>query len=137
MTSKSPEMPLVSGGTVLNSSILSVMKPAAKRCFRFPVQDIYKFTEWSDDRRIMAGTVYTGKIKVGEEVIFLPKKTDAHQKHRVQRVARQEACGRSDRFYHRDTALYQTRRADGAASGSNRRELRFKATFFWMGRRRL
>jgi bifunctional enzyme CysN/CysC len=40
--------------------------------FRFPVQDIYKFTEAQDDRRIFAGTVETGWVRVGEEVIFLP-----------------------------------------------------------------
>lgn len=40
--------------------------------FRFPVQDIYKFTEEGDDRRIVAGTVETGSIQVGDEVVFLP-----------------------------------------------------------------
>jgi len=40
--------------------------------FRFPVQDIYKFTELADERRIMAGTILTGKIRVGDEVVFLP-----------------------------------------------------------------
>jgi bifunctional enzyme CysN/CysC len=40
--------------------------------FRFPVQDIYKFTEDQDDRRIFAGTVETGLVRAGDEVIFLP-----------------------------------------------------------------
>ncbi|HEG44105.1 MAG TPA: adenylyl-sulfate kinase [Phycisphaerales bacterium] len=39
---------------------------------RFPVQDIYKFTDHDDDRRIVAGRVDTGTVKVGDEVIFLP-----------------------------------------------------------------
>ncbi|MDF2987284.1 MAG: sulfate adenylyltransferase, large subunit [Eubacterium sp.] len=42
--------------------------------FRMPVQDIYKFTEENDDRRIVAGTVLSGSIKTGDEVIFLPSK---------------------------------------------------------------
>lgn len=42
--------------------------------FRFPVQDVYKFTEDGDDRRIFAGRVESGSVKVGEEVIFLPSK---------------------------------------------------------------
>lgn len=42
--------------------------------FRFPVQDIYKFTEEDDDRRIAAGRVETGSINVGDEVVFLPSK---------------------------------------------------------------
>ena len=39
---------------------------------RMPVQDIYKFTEDGDDRRIVAGTIETGRVGVGDEVIFLP-----------------------------------------------------------------
>ena len=39
---------------------------------RFPVQDIYKFTAQSDDRRIVAGRIETGTIEVGDEVVFLP-----------------------------------------------------------------
>lgn len=50
--------------------------------FRFPVQDIYKFTECKDDRRIFAGTVATGKIKIGDEVIFLPSR----KKSRIQSI---------------------------------------------------
>jgi bifunctional enzyme CysN/CysC len=40
--------------------------------FRLPVQDVYKFTQGGDTRRIIAGTVASGKIRVGEEVIFYP-----------------------------------------------------------------
>ena len=40
--------------------------------FRLPVQDIYKFTEQNDDRRIIAGSVETGSLSIGDEVIFLP-----------------------------------------------------------------
>jgi bifunctional enzyme CysN/CysC len=40
--------------------------------FRMPVQDIYKFTEENDDRRIVAGTILSGSIQVGDEVVFLP-----------------------------------------------------------------
>ncbi len=42
--------------------------------FRMPVQDIYKFTEENDDRRIVAGTVLSGTVKASDEVIFLPSK---------------------------------------------------------------
>ena len=40
--------------------------------FRFALQDVYKFTEEGDDRRILAGTVETGSISAGDEVIFYP-----------------------------------------------------------------
>jgi bifunctional enzyme CysN/CysC len=44
----------------------------ADKPFRFPVQDIYKFTAEKDDRRIIAGRIETGSINVGDEVVFLP-----------------------------------------------------------------
>ncbi|AZV59054.1 adenylyl-sulfate kinase [Clostridium sp. AWRP] len=40
--------------------------------FRMHVQDVYKFTERGDTRRIIAGTVETGKLSVGDEVVFYP-----------------------------------------------------------------
>ena len=40
--------------------------------FRFPLQDIYKFTADKDDRRIFAGMIETGKVAVGDQVLFLP-----------------------------------------------------------------
>ena len=47
-------------------------KPNLEKSFRMPVQDIYKFTSYGDDRRIIAGTVISGKLNVGDEVIFYP-----------------------------------------------------------------
>ena len=38
---------------------------------RFPIQDIYK----NKDKRILVGRIETGKMKVGDEVIFLPSRT--------------------------------------------------------------
>jgi len=40
--------------------------------FRMPVQDIYKFTAAKDDRRIVAGTISSGSVCVGDEVVFYP-----------------------------------------------------------------
>lgn len=48
---------------------LPVNKP-----FRMAVQDVYKFTAFGDNRRIVAGTVETGKITEGDTVIFYPSK---------------------------------------------------------------
>ncbi|MDX1581756.1 MAG: adenylyl-sulfate kinase, partial [Alphaproteobacteria bacterium] len=43
---------------------------------RFPVQDIYKF----DDRRILAGRVEAGVLKVGDELVFSPSNKRARVK---------------------------------------------------------
>lgn len=40
--------------------------------FRMPVQAVYKFTKDGDNRRIIAGTIETGVVKVGDEVVFYP-----------------------------------------------------------------
>jgi len=37
-----------------------------------PVQAVYKFTADGDDRRIVAGTVESGRVSVGDEIIFYP-----------------------------------------------------------------
>ncbi|MBF0619571.1 MAG: adenylyl-sulfate kinase [Candidatus Omnitrophica bacterium] len=47
-------------------------RPASDLPFRFSVQDIYKFTEANDERRIAAGTIDSGRIAAGEAVVFLP-----------------------------------------------------------------
>ncbi len=47
-------------------------KPAENKPFRMPVQGVYKFTGDGDDRRIIAGTVQAGTLKVGDQVIFYP-----------------------------------------------------------------
>ncbi len=39
---------------------------------RLPVQGVYKFTETGDDRRIIAGRLETGTVKIGDPVIFWP-----------------------------------------------------------------
>lgn len=40
--------------------------------FRMPVQGVYKFTKNNDTRRIIAGTILSGKITEGDEITFYP-----------------------------------------------------------------
>jgi sulfate adenylyltransferase subunit 1 (EFTu-like GTPase family) len=39
--------------------------------FRMPVQAVFKFTNDGDDRRIVAGTIDSGRVRVGDEVSFI------------------------------------------------------------------
>ncbi len=39
---------------------------------RLPVQDVYKFNERGDDRRIVVGRVESGRLSVGDKVLFSP-----------------------------------------------------------------
>ncbi len=47
-------------------------KALEEKAFRMPVQDIYKFTNNGDNRRIIAGSIESGRLKVGDEIVFYP-----------------------------------------------------------------
>ena len=67
------KIPWYSGQTVLESlDNFKKEPPPVDKPFRMPVQDVYKFTKSGDQRRIVAGTVDTGSVKVGDEVVFYP-----------------------------------------------------------------
>jgi bifunctional enzyme CysN/CysC len=69
----SPQMPWYSGATVLE--ILDQFekeKPPLEKPFRMPVQDVYKFTLFGDNRRIVAGRITSGAIRTGDEIVFYP-----------------------------------------------------------------
>lgn len=61
------------GPTVLDALDAFRSEPApVERPFRMPVQDVYKFTKQGDDRRIVAGTIDSGAVSVGDSIIFFP-----------------------------------------------------------------
>jgi bifunctional enzyme CysN/CysC len=73
IASLSERMPWYKGATVLEQlDQFTSDRELQEKPFRFPVQDIYKFTRSNDDRRIVAGTVAAGSVQVGDEVLFLP-----------------------------------------------------------------
>ncbi len=61
------------GATVLKALDHFTKEPApTEQDFRMPVQAVYKFTGQGDDRRIVAGTIDSGTLHVGDEVVFYP-----------------------------------------------------------------
>jgi len=70
---RSASTPWYHGPTVLEqldrftSRVSSGEKP-----FRFLVQDVYKFTNNGDSRRIVAGSVESGQLRVGQDIVFYP-----------------------------------------------------------------
>ena len=48
------------------------IQPSHQLPFRMPVQGVYKFTAGGDMRRIIAGTVDSGSLRAGDEVVFYP-----------------------------------------------------------------
>jgi bifunctional enzyme CysN/CysC len=70
---ESPRMAWYTGPTILDLLDTLQKEPApVDKPLRLPVQDVYKFTEHGDDRRIIAGRIVTGRLHVGDEVVFLP-----------------------------------------------------------------
>lgn len=75
IANRSTNMPWYTGPTVLDT--LSLFKKEAARSeqpLRFPVQDVYKF----DARRIIAGRITAGKLKVGDHLVFSPSNKRAN-----------------------------------------------------------
>jgi bifunctional enzyme CysN/CysC len=70
---RSPKMEWYEGPTVVKQ-LDSFRKEAdvVELPFRMPVQGVYKFTKYADARRIIAGTINTGAIRVGDEIVFYP-----------------------------------------------------------------
>ncbi len=71
----SERMSWYGGPTVLETLDAFEKEPhPVEKPFRMPVQDVYKFTHGGDNRRIIVGTVDSGSINVGDEVIFYHSK---------------------------------------------------------------
>ena len=70
---QSDNLPWYTGPSVLDQLDAFTAEPApTQQAFRMPVQDVYKFTEQGDSRRIITGTIASGVISVGDTVTFFP-----------------------------------------------------------------
>jgi bifunctional enzyme CysN/CysC len=106
--------------------------------FRMPVQGIYKFTNNNDSRRIVAGTVESGRIRVGDEVVFYPsgKKSvitsiEAFHKEKPAEVSAGYATG-----FTLKEQIYITRGEIAVLVGQPKPKvtLRIKVNLFWLGK---
>jgi bifunctional enzyme CysN/CysC len=68
-------MPWYNGPTVLGALDEFVADPsAAQRQFRMPVQGVYRFPAAGHTRRIVAGSIVSGSVSVGDEIEFFPSR---------------------------------------------------------------
>jgi len=140
--SPSKNMPWYKGGSVLD--VLDSFEKAAPRDqlpFRMPVQDIYKFTESRDKRRIVAGRVEAGTIKAGDNIVFLP----SGKKNRIKSIeyfngpVRREAFAGESIGFTYDTEIY-VRPGEILCKVSEKLphvSNKFRANIFWMGKQPL
>lgn len=73
IVSREPQAGWYEGATVLEQvEAFKRLDDDLERPFRMPLQDVYKFTAEGDDRRIFVGTVETGSVQPGDEIVFWP-----------------------------------------------------------------
>jgi bifunctional enzyme CysN/CysC len=139
LTRKSHLMPWFNAGSVLETvDALTIKESPHDKPFRMPVQDIYKFTEHNDDRRIFAGTVETGSVSVGDIVVFRPSgkqsriaSIEGFNETVKKSVHNGEATG-----FTLDDELY-IKRGEILCRPEQKQPLvtsRFRANVFWMGK---
>lgn len=70
IATKSANMPWYTGRTVLQAlDDLQIAEKPHNLPLRFPIQDVYRF----DERRILAGRIESGTLRVGDRLVFSPR----------------------------------------------------------------
>ncbi|WP_298838196.1 sulfate adenylyltransferase subunit 1 [Clostridium sp.] len=138
LTSKSDKLSWYTGETVLESLDLFTQEEGLEaKPLRFPIQDVYKF----DNRRIIAGRIEAGTLKVGDEILISPsnrttkvKSIEAFvEKDRVSRVSAGMSVGITleDEFFNkRGEIISHINNAPIIADV-------FTTNIFWMGKKSL
>jgi bifunctional enzyme CysN/CysC len=77
IVTRSSAMPWYAGPTIVDALDCFVSEPLSSDLpLRLPVQDVYKF----DERRIIAGRIESGRVNVGDEIMFSPSNKTARVK---------------------------------------------------------
>jgi bifunctional enzyme CysN/CysC len=139
IATRSAQAPWYAGPTVLEALDAFHNEPApVEQPFRMPVQDVYKFTKQGDDRRIVAGTIDSGSIKVGDSVIFYP----SGKKNRVKTIeafnapAQTRAEAGSAVGFTLHEQIYITRGEVATVEHERRPQVttRLRVSLFWLGK---
>ncbi len=135
-------MPWYRGPAVLD--LLEAFRPdslPADGPFRMPVQDVYKFTGDADARRIVAGTIASGRVRPGDELVFYPsgKRARVRTLEAFPGPAPAELAAGAAAGFTLDEQLYVARGELAARAGEPRPavSLRLRVGLFWLGRRPL
>jgi len=70
IATRSTQMSWYTGPSVLETlDTFQVAQPEQNLPLRFPIQDVYRF----DERRILAGRIEAGTLRVGDQILFSPR----------------------------------------------------------------
>jgi bifunctional enzyme CysN/CysC len=136
---RSPHLGWYQGPTVLNALDGFRSEPApTERPFRMSVQDVYKFTKEGDDRRIVAGTIDSGSVSVGDVVIFYPsgKKSRVKSIEAFNRPAHTRAEAGNAIGFTLQEQIYITRGEMATLETQPRPQVttRLRVSLFWLGK---
>jgi len=131
------EMPWYTGPTI--TQMLDTFEPPkslAEQPLRFPIQDVYRF----DDRRIVAGRVEAGSLKVGDTLVFSPNnKTSVVASIEKWNAEKADTAVAGESIGITLTEQIFVDRGHVASHDVDApiESNRFKARLFWMGKRHL
>jgi bifunctional enzyme CysN/CysC len=135
----SPNLPWYQGPSVLGA--LDAFRSEAApvdRPFRMPVQDVYKFTKQGDDRRIVAGTIDSGSVSVGDSMIFYPsgKKSRVKSIEGFNRAVQNQAEAGWAVGFTLQEQIYITRGEMATLESQTRPQVttRLRVSLFWLGK---
>ncbi len=133
----SDKMPWYKGQTIMEIlDNFSASDDRSKAPLRFPVQDVYKF----DKRRIIAGRIESGKVKIGDELFFMPSgkhtKIKAIEKWNAPMPQTAEA-GESTGFTMEEQIFVERGEIGCLASNKTMVSDRLSVNLFWMGNKHL
>lgn len=131
----SDKMPWYTGHTLIESiDLIEKEKGIEDKALRFPIQDVYKF----DNRRIIAGRIESGKLKVGDKITIYPegKETTVNsveywvEKDKTDEVYAGQSVGITvaDEFFNKRGEIIAFENEKPEVSNS------FRANIFWMGK---
>ena len=131
----SDKMPWYTGHTLIESiDLVEKEKGIEDKALRFPIQDVYKF----DNRRIIAGRIESGSLKVGDKISIYPegKQTTVQsieywvEKDKTDKVYAGQSVGITvtDEFFNKRGEIIAFENEKPEVSNS------FRANIFWMGK---
>ena len=135
LTTKSEKLSWYTGETVLEGLDLFTQETGLEeKPLRLPIQDVYKF----DNRRIIAGRVEAGTLKVGDEILISPENKTTKvksveyfvEKDKVKTVSAGMSVGITfeDEFFNKRGEIISHKKDAPIVSDL------FKANIFWMGK---
>ena len=136
VTSKSSKLSWYNGETLINTlDLIENDENIKNKSLRLPIQDVYKF----DDRRIIAGRIESGQLKIGDKIKIYPEGRETKiteiaywlEKDKKDTAAAGESVGIivEDEFFNKRGEII-TKVEDNSPNISNR----LRASVFWLGK---